>query len=105
MKKLSKYAYLIKHSSYSYNNNYTNLKSDEFSSDIIGVKDVGEAIEVINKLIDENIELVELCGGFTEEEELEIKEKINTAIPIGRAALKPGDILLLKNSLNKSASH
>lgn len=101
MKKLSKYAFLIKHSSYSYHNNSAMLNSNEFSSNIVGVKDAAEAIEMVNKLINDGIELIELCGGFTAEEELEIRKAMIAAVPLGRAVLNLKDEDLLKNNLSE----
>jgi len=99
MKKLTKYAFLIKHSSYSSKIQRSQFSSDEFSSIIIGVSDIEDSLFVINGLITDGIELVELCGGFSKDEELIIKDKIRKVIPIGRAVMDAEDEILLENIL------
>jgi hypothetical protein len=101
MKKLSKYAFLIKHDSYSSQYYHASLKSDKFESVFFGVKNVDDAINVIRDLIKEGFELVELCGGFSEFEELKIKVLTRSIIPVGRAELKPKDVELLQKNLGK----
>lgn len=72
---LNKYAFLVKHKSYSSVDQKAFLGTDEFSTTIVGVSGVEEAVVVTSELIQQGIRLVELCGGFTEAEKDFIKAK------------------------------
>ncbi|UII30475.1 DUF6506 family protein [Fulvivirga ulvae] len=98
---LKKYAFLVKHKSYSSASQRALLSSDDFSTTIIGVSGLEEAIKVTNELLKQGIQLVELCGGFTEAEKDCLKQEINSSLPVGVVKLDKEDIQLLESqSLN-----
>lgn len=99
MSKLIKYAFLVKHASYSSNSQKVVLSTNEFDTTIIGVSDVKEAIAVAKKLVKKGIQLIELCGGFTKNEQNQIKDTINYVIPIGLVGLNKEDEQLLESNL------
>lgn len=99
MSQLREYAFIVKHDSYSSINHKAELVSDVFKTKIIGVSSVKESVDVINVLIDEGIQLVELCGGFTEDEKRQIKNKIKEKLPIGLVRLDSLDVDLLDKKL------
>lgn len=93
---LKRYAFLVKHQSYSSDNQHAFLGSDEFSTTIVGVSGVEEAAVVTKELMKQGIQLVELCGGFTETEKNYIKQKVKGSIPVGIVKLDNDDLKLLE---------
>ena len=93
---LNKYAFLVKHKSYSSAGQSTFLGTDEFSTTIVGVSGLEEAVEVTNELMRQGIQLVELCGGFTESEKNHIKQIVKGRIPVGVVKLDDDDLKLLE---------
>lgn len=98
MRQLSKYAFLVKHKSYSSDTQHAFMGSDEFTTTIVGVSNVEEAVAVTKGLMENGIQLVELCGGFTEEEKKYIKQKVKHAIPMGVVKLDSDDVKLLESA-------
>jgi len=101
MAALNNYAFLVKHKSYNPDNQNVVLKSSDFYTAIFGVANVDDAVSVIKKLADEGIQLVELCGGFTEDEKNIIKKEIKNIVPIGLVKLDNEDVELLEFNLRE----
>ena len=97
MGQISRYAFLVKHKSYSSRHQHAFMGTNEFSTNIVGVSHVEEAVAVSRELIQKGIQLVELCGGFTEEEKDYIKQKTGNNIPMGVVHLSSEDEALLTN--------
>jgi hypothetical protein len=61
----------------------TVLKTPDIELHVIGCKCYQEASEIAKKLLDEKIEVIELCGGFGNLGIAEIVKAIENKIPIG----------------------
>lgn len=96
MPKLKRYAFIVKHQSYGKEKQNALLESKDFETKIVGVSSCEEAVEVINDLVENKVQLVELCGGFSNEEKAVIKEKTKGVVAIGFAELddENNDLLL-----------
>lgn len=80
---LSRFAFIVKARGYSPAEHRTTLESPFFSTLVVGVPDVGLAIDVSAQLVSEGIQLIELCGGFSKADAEAISKHIGNAIPIG----------------------
>ncbi|MCP5066071.1 MAG: hypothetical protein GY946_05835 [bacterium] len=59
------------------------MKSPEFQMVVVGVATTEEAHEVARQMVRDDIELLELCGGFEPEDATAVFEAIDRAIPVG----------------------
>lgn len=66
--------------------------TDKFKMKVVGVKSPEEAIEVAKQMVNEGIQLIELCGGFSPVWAGKIIEAINYQIPVGVVAYGPESI-------------
>jgi hypothetical protein len=83
--KLSKYGYIVRGDGYSPENHYSSLKSHSFTTNIIGVSSLEEAFLAADYLISNGVELIELCGGFDNEDYQRVIDHIDCSIPVGCA--------------------
>lgn len=80
---LTRYAFIVKGPGYAPERHVADFQSELFRTRIVGVSDLASAIDVARRLVDEGIQLIELCGGFRESEAREVREGIGNAIPVG----------------------
>lgn len=96
----SRYAFIVKHKSYSAQHQQATLETDEFKTVIVGVSNPQEALAIINSLISKGIQVVELCGGFTEPEKDHIKQELKHQIPLGIVKFDDKDLEMLESFAN-----
>ncbi len=95
---LRKYAFLIKASGYPPAGLRTTLPGDGFTSTIFASGDIDALVAEAMAMVAEGIQLIELAGGFSDEDYSRLEEAIGDAVPVGRvtfdaenaARLKPG---------------
>ena len=80
---ISRYAFIVKGPGYFAAEHAAEIRSQEFSTKIVGVSDFHAAIPVAQQLIADGIQLIELCGGFTEAEAEKLRRETGKKIPIG----------------------
>ncbi|ELR70648.1 Hypothetical protein C900_03629 [Fulvivirga imtechensis AK7] len=97
MTTLSRYAFIVKHKSYSSLYQRASLETDEFKTLIVGVSDTKEATEAIKQLLSEGVQVIELCGGFSEAEKDQIKQDIGGKIPLGVVKFDNEDLKKLES--------
>jgi hypothetical protein len=61
----------------------TCLSSPAFHTIFVGVSDFGQAVMAALDLVDQRIQLIELCGGFSPEEADELHIRIGKEVPVG----------------------
>lgn len=54
-----------------------------FSTTIVCVCSLEQAVSAAKELVQDNVQLIELCGGFTPEQASYLHEAIDEAIPVG----------------------
>jgi hypothetical protein len=86
---LEKFAFIVKAPGYSAEKHSTELSSDQFSTRIVGVAHLDEAIMMARKLIDEGVQLIELCGGFSQSDRAALLDQTNHKIPVGVVMYTP----------------
>lgn len=57
--------------------------TDNLAITVVGVEHKEEAIDVARRMVDDGIQLIELCGGFGPVWSGKIIEAINHAVPVG----------------------
>jgi hypothetical protein len=71
--KLSKYAFIVKGGGYQPFEHRADLKTADFETRVVGVSNTSSACLVAEGLVQDGIQLIELCGGFTLEEAEKIR--------------------------------
>lgn len=66
--------------------------TENFRMKVVGVKHASEGVEVAKKMLDEGVQLIELCGGFGPIWTGKIIESIGAAIPVGSVGYGPESI-------------
>lgn len=66
--------------------------SQSFYMKVVGVKQLEDAITVAKTMVDEGIQLIELCGGFSPVIVGKLIEAIDGAVPVGVVAYGPESI-------------
>ena len=80
---LSRYAFIVKAPGFSPSKHSTTLASEQFSMRIVGVSNLASAIEVAQQFVASRVQLIELCGGFSEVEALALRVQIEHKVPVG----------------------
>lgn len=66
--------------------------TDNFRMDVVGVKRPKEGIEVAKKMVEDGVQLIELCGGFGPVWTGRIIEAIEGKVPVGSVSYGPESI-------------
>lgn len=66
--------------------------TDNFKMKVVGVSKPEQGIDAAKKMVDEGIQLIELCGGFSPVWAGKIIEAIDYAVPVGVVAYGPESI-------------
>ena len=80
---LTRFAFIVKAPGYTASTHAATLDSARFSTRVIGVRDLADAMRATAGLVNDGIQLVELCGGFTGAEADAIRAHIRCAVPVG----------------------
>lgn len=80
---LSRFAFIVKAPGYSAATHTATLDSAQFSTRVVGVGDLDDAMRAAASLVSDGIQLIELCGGFTAAEADAIRAHIRSAVPVG----------------------
>lgn len=83
MAQLKKYGFINLGTAYVPATHQAVIASTEFSSTIICVSTMVEAIEVAKKMVADGIEVIELCGEFGQSGAFQIINAIDCKIPVG----------------------
>lgn len=86
---LKKFAFIVKAPGYSAEKHSTELSSAQFSTRIVGVSHLDEAITIARQLIDEGVQLIELCGGFSQSDRVTVQDQTGHKIPVGVVVYTP----------------
>ncbi|RDE24032.1 hypothetical protein DV711_00015 [Motiliproteus coralliicola] len=81
---LQRYGFIVKSADLEVIKHHAFIKSEQFEMMVAGVNSVEMAIMAVQEMLTREVQLVELCGGFSAEDSATISEAINDLIPIGR---------------------
>ena len=80
---LSRFTFIVKAPGYSPDVHRTVLASAHFTTVIVGVADLACAIFVAQEQAQSGTQLIELCGGFTQEEVNQMRLQLPRTLPVG----------------------
>jgi hypothetical protein len=80
---LTRFAFIVKAPGYTASTHMATLDSAQFSTRVIGVGDLDDAMRASANLVGDGIQLIELCGGFTSADAQAIRTHIRSAVPVG----------------------
>lgn len=83
MPKLTRYGYIILGEGYEADKHQAAISSAQFSSTIICVQSVSQAVIAAKKMVQDNIEVIELCGEFGQSGAFQIINAIDCKVPVG----------------------
>jgi 2-keto-3-deoxy-6-phosphogluconate aldolase len=69
-----------------------NQGTEKFAMKVVGVKSPEQGIAVAKEMVQEGVQLIELCGGFSPVWAGKIIEAIDYAVPVGVVAYGPESI-------------
>ncbi len=81
---LQRYGYIVKAADLEVIKHHAFIKSEQFEMMVAGVSSVDEAILAAQEMLTREVQLIELCGGFSADDAHRIKTEINDLVPIGR---------------------
>jgi|TARA_R110001583_G_scaffold9281_2_gene44113 hypothetical protein len=93
---LRKYAFLIKAKGYPPGGLRTTLPGDGFSSTIFASGDIDALVAEALALVAEGIQLIELGGGFSDEDFARLQDAVAGVVPVGRVGFDDKNAALLK---------
>ncbi|KIZ47627.1 MULTISPECIES: DUF6506 family protein [Rhodopseudomonas] len=77
------YAFVIKAPGYQMATHQATLESPEFHTRVVGVTALADALTAVDRLVEDGVEIIELCGGFSSAEATEIRERAGPAVSVG----------------------
>lgn len=67
----------------------TEISSGQFTSVMVGVAEPAQALAVAQQMVEERIQLIELCGGFGPAWTAAVEKAIDGAVPVGSVGYGP----------------
>ncbi len=86
---LSRFVFIVKSPGYSHEIHRAVLSSTNFTTTVVGVPDLDSAIVVAKEQAKLGTQLIELCGGFTQQEAAQVRHQLPESIPVGVVAYTP----------------
>ena len=80
---INKYGFIVKAANYDYKKDRTVLETELFQTQVVGVSTDDEAVIVAKCLIQDGVQVIELCGGFGKESAYKVISEVNSNVPIG----------------------
>lgn len=80
---VQRYGFIFKAPGMDFLNHNGKLESENFSATLCGVADAEQAVMVALELLTRHVQLIELCGAFSEAEVAQIRLALNDKIPLG----------------------
>lgn len=86
---VQRYGFIFKAPGMQFLTHNGSLESDTFAATLCGVANVEEAVLVAQELLTRHVQLIELCGAFTEAETEQIRTAIDDRIPVAAVHYSP----------------
>lgn len=93
------YGFIVKAADLEVIKHHAWIKSDSFDMMVAGVSSVDEAILAAQEMLTREVQLIELCSGFSAEDADRIRDAINDLVPIGRVQYTPEERARLQRDL------
>jgi len=86
---LTRFAIIVKAPGYDPELHRTALASPAFSTTVVGVSNFEQALMVATCLVQDGVQLIELCGGFSPEEAIKLHAGLSGKVPVGVVRYSP----------------
>ncbi|MES2949759.1 MAG: DUF6506 family protein [Pseudomonadota bacterium] len=90
------FAFIVKGPGYLPGEHCAEIASPQFCTRVVGVCDLASAISAAQQLIDQGVQLIELCGGFSEGEAAELRQQTGNKVPVGVVVYTPEQAQVLQ---------
>jgi hypothetical protein len=80
---LARFGFIVKGPGYVLEEHSAKLESSAFYTSVIGVSDLSGAFEAAKHMVKDGVQLIELCGGFCEQEAAMVRSSIGENVPVG----------------------
>lgn len=80
---LKNYGFIVLAPQYEPGLQHAALENQCFRTEIVGVCSIEAAIDAARSLIAQGVQLIELCGGFGDDNAQQVISALNTEVPIG----------------------
>jgi Family of unknown function (DUF6506) len=80
---LARFGFIVKGPGYVLGQHSAKLESNTFHTSVICVSDMHGAFDAAKIMLKDGIQLIELCGGFREEEAAQVRFSIGEKVPVG----------------------
>ena len=97
MTKLKKYGFIFIAPGYKNAARIIKMNSKMFEATIAGVSTIDSGCKVAKKMVENGVQVIELCGGFKKNDLKEIKKATSKKVPVGLVKFDSGE----KQKLNK----
>lgn len=98
---INQYGFIVKADNYHGNTDSATLNTTDFSPQVVGVSSDEEAIVAARKMIEEGIQVIEVCGGFGEESAQYVSRSLDTDVPIGYVTFHDDEQFKLDKMLSR----
>ena len=96
MAALTKYGFIVQGSGYVVGKDMAVFDSGRFHTTIMAVASMDDARIAARQLVEQGVEVIELCGAFTQDDKNAIAASIHGAVPIGHVVFSGPDEEKLK---------
>ncbi|CCN34442.1 conserved hypothetical protein [Vibrio nigripulchritudo SO65] len=93
---LERYGFIVKADNYNHSEHKAKIATQGFSTNIICVSNDEEAVIVAKEMVEQGIQVIELCGGFGKESAELIITQVDAQIPIGYVTFDEPELQKLK---------
>lgn len=80
---LQRYGFIVKSPELNLFTNHSQVSTDNFNMMLCGVPDGEHATYAAQEMLTKDVQLIELCGAFSEEEAQAVRDAINDMVPVG----------------------
>ncbi len=89
---LHRFGFIVTGSGYDPAQHVARLESAQMTTTVVGVSRPEQALAVAVRMVDEGVQLIELCGGFGPIWTARVIEAIGAAVPVGAVGYGPESI-------------
>lgn len=86
---LTRFAFIVKAPGYTPDAHTAQINSGQFCTQVVGVSSLAAAIQAARLLVAGGVQLIELCGGFSEDEAQQLRAATGGQVPVGVVVYSP----------------